>query len=92
MSRSNLICVTPQKKINSILKKKWLALSDEDKAVWKSWESWDTKRFARDEKIYAYVQKSVSERHGSNKRDRSDSSVGIVESQANLHIPKRRKR
>ena len=46
----------PQDRINGILKERWYALTDEEKQVWKGWESWDAKRYEHQLGVYEKKQ------------------------------------
>jgi SWI/SNF-related matrix-associated actin-dependent regulator of chromatin subfamily A member 5 len=71
--------------IHRILKERWAELPDFDKEIWKAWETWDCKRFTRDNLIYE------SESPVQTKRPREDSESKEEFMQPSLTIPKKRK-
>ena len=77
----------PQEKVHDILRDRWLALTDEDKEVWRKWASWDKKRYKRDLAIYEEAKASSKTGDGemvSREDERADDAVQA------LHVPKKR--
>lgn len=68
--------------VNSLLKERYLALSDEEKRVWRDWASWEKKRYQRDVSIFERVSGS---KPNARKRPASDEQQGD-------HIPKKNKK
>ena len=65
-----------------MLKDKWFALDNEERAVWKKWEKWDAKRHQRDLRIYEKVQ--------SRKKRKSHEKNDEGERQVTMKIPKKK--
>ena len=55
-----------QDRVNSILKERWYALTDDDKHKWKGWESWDAKRYAFQMEVYEKKQGRANKKVKSN--------------------------
>jgi len=64
-----------QNTVNSILKDAWIALSEEDKSVWKKWEVWDALRYERDLQIFQKAKRK--KRKQINENDASPRKVPI---------------
>lgn len=71
----NLLTPCPQRKINELLKDKWLKMTEDDKEIYREWSEWDRKRFMRDRAIYK------------NKHGQGNGSE-LVDG---VHVPKKRK-
>jgi len=77
-----------KKMIHRVLKERWVELPESEKKVWKSWESWDTKRFSRDMVLF---EKGISSL-ASKKRVRAESFESREEAiSSTITIPKKRK-
>jgi len=74
-----------KQKVNSLLKEKWFSLTDQDKKVWKKWEKWDLKRFARDTSIFDKAEFNRKRSHDVSEDLCQD---GVLQT---MHIPKKRK-
>jgi uncharacterized protein YdaU (DUF1376 family) len=75
----------PQKRVNGILKERWMELSEDDKEFWRQLSEWDKKRYARDLAIYEKAKDdAVDTAHVPKKRKSSE-----VRDAKN--IPKKRK-
>lgn len=79
-----------KEKVNSILKARWLELGEDERVLWRSWASWDKKRYAHELSIYEKVNeiaKAAKEVEGlestSDKRKATESKN---------HIPKKKQR
>ena len=85
--------------VNSILKDKWYALTDDEKQVWKEWEVWDAKRYEYQSGIYANRNKKKVKSSSPKKTDgpsipkKSIPKKSRVDGLGNcgLAIPKKRK-
>lgn len=71
-------CLHFKKIVNDLLKDKWLALSEDEKGVWREWTEWDKKRYSRDVSIF---ESRRSE--GLTKPPEDDNMTSI-------HVPKKR--
>lgn len=49
-----------QDHINSILKERWYALTDDEQDTWRKWEVWDAKRYEHEVKIYSKKEQPVN--------------------------------
>eukprot|EP00543_Licmophora_paradoxa_P000059 CAMPEP_0202451678 /NCGR_PEP_ID=MMETSP1360-20130828/10063_1 /ASSEMBLY_ACC=CAM_ASM_000848 /TAXON_ID=515479 /ORGANISM="Licmophora paradoxa, Strain CCMP2313" /LENGTH=392 /DNA_ID=CAMNT_0049070309 /DNA_START=132 /DNA_END=1310 /DNA_ORIENTATION=- len=83
-----------KRKVNGILKERWLSLSVSDKEKWRKFEEWDTKRFERDNALYEKIHSSPTKAH-KKKRKESDVEISQHSTQESvnsaLSIPKKRK-
>lgn len=71
-----------REKVNKLLKEKWFELSDEERNIWKKWQSWDRLRYARD--LALHRKKIESSEEKSNEKI-------VPETDSSLHIPKKRR-
>lgn len=67
--------------VNEILRDRWLSLPDEEKQTWRTWATWDKKRYARDLGIYEKAQKSQNERI---------TPAPDEDTMEKIHVPKKR--
>lgn len=87
-------------RVNSMLKDRWYALTDDEKQVWKGWEVWDAKRYEYQSGIYEKRNQKKSKSGSPSKADgpsipkkaipkkpRKDS----LGDSSSLSIPKKRK-
>ena len=81
-----------KEKVNEMLRKRFVALTDEERLVWRMWSTWDKKRYLRDVAIYDSAQEAIKddgdeameeENHVPKKRQAED---GLT------HVPKKKKR
>jgi len=84
-------------KVNSILKQRWLELSDEEKGVWRRWQEWDSLRYRRDCVIHEAKQTIKHENSGAipKKRSNPEMSQAVYSNdnapKSSFHIPKKKK-
>jgi len=82
--------------VNSILKDRWYALSEDEKHVWKEWEVWDAKRYEHQCSIYENRQ-SRAKKAKSNSPPREPPKDGVIpkksipKKDSAFSIPKKRK-
>ena len=71
-----------KKKVNGILKQRWMDMTTEEKHVFRRWSEWDQKRYAHEEAIFS-----------KRTADALDDEVEdeIVDGTQSLHVPKKKK-
>jgi len=84
-------------RVNSMLRDRWYALTDDEKQVWKGWEVWDAKRYEYQLDIYETRNQKKSKSGSPNKADgpsipkKSIPKKHSLGDGSSLSIPKKRK-
>ena len=82
-----------KKKVNGLLKERWLGLSEEKKDCFRRWTEWDKKRFAHQQAIFERRRSELMQ--GGDYVDEDpmeDDGVAHVDGTESLHVPKKKKR
>lgn len=72
-----------KKRVNELLKERWIHLSEDNKAIWREWCEWDKKRYAYHLEIYRARRGESADLEVSNKFEED----GVQ----SVHVPKKRK-
>lgn len=82
-----------KEKVHSILRERWVEISDEEKQTWRIWANWDKKRYARDMAVYESAQSNEG-KGGSETDDGQELDIPKKrESIGNeVHIPKKKRK
>jgi hypothetical protein len=80
-----------KEKVHGILRERWLDLQDDEKQTWRTWATWDKKRYERDLAIYE------SEQSNGGKGDVDDANADAEQrdsagDEAFAHVPKKKKK
>uniref|UniRef100_A0A7S2V7T2 Chromatin-remodeling complex ATPase chain n=1 Tax=Entomoneis paludosa TaxID=265537 RepID=A0A7S2V7T2_9STRA len=77
-----------KKKVNGILKDRWLDMSEDEKEVFRRMSDWDKKRFEHEEKIFKERSANAME----NEEDEEEQEPVADDGTQALHVPKKKKR
>ena len=81
-----------KKKVNGILKERWLELTDEEKDYYRRWTEWDKKRFAHEQAIFDKRRSSLLHDGREDDMMENDQPLAEVDGTEALHVPKKKKR
>lgn len=70
-----------QLKVNNVLKKRWLELTDDEKTIYREWTEWDKKRYEHELLIFQ------NRRSG----DEDVLEIAVEDDMPQIHVPKKRK-
>jgi len=81
-----------KKKINGLLKERWLDMSEEEKDCFRRWTEWDKKRFAHEQAIFEQRRSELLQGGDFMDEELEDDAAQEVDGTESLHVPKKKKR
>ena len=80
-----------KKKVNGILKERWMDMSEEEKDHYRRWTEWDKKRYAHEQAIFDRRRSELLQGDDDDDAMSYDEAPAEVDGTESLHVPKKKR-
>ena len=80
-----------KKKINGLLKERWLGMTEDEKDRFRGWTEWDKKRFAHEQAIFERHRSELLQGGDYGNDEMDDDAAAEVDGTETLHVPKKKR-